>query len=80
MGGGMKQTQWVLEYSPSQKAFHIQLLRDAAEANQRRFWHKPTQMLDWTVIYIGTQRQCELMLVQCERRLARVFEGQAWMH
>ena len=71
---------YVLEYSQSQKAFHIQSLQEAIESNSRRFWHKPTEMFDWTVIHIGTQRQCEIVLVQCERRLAKSVESPAWMH
>lgn len=80
MGAIVKDNLWVLEYSPTQKAFHIQRLVDAVDSNQRRFWHRPQQMFDWTVIYTGTQRQCELMLVQSERRIAKEFEVRVWTH
>ena len=71
---------YAVEYSQSQEAFHLQPLTEVVESNSRRFWHKPKEMFDWTIIYIGTQRQCELMLVQCERKLSCLEEAPAWTH
>ena len=72
--------QWALEYSASQEAFHIQLLDDAVTGNQRRFFHKPKDMFDWVIIFAGSHRQCELMLVQAERKLATQREATQWTH
>lgn len=72
--------EYVVEYSPSQKAFHIQSLSDAVNANQRRFWNKPLDMFDWIPVYVGTKRQCELIVVQSERRLAKEQEPSEWIH
>lgn len=71
---------YVVEYSSSQKSFHIQPLKDAVNANQRRFWHKPRDMFDWVPVYVGTRRQCELIVSQGERRLAREVEESQWIH
>lgn len=71
---------FVVEYSSSQKSFHIQALEDAVNANQRRFWHRPNSMFDWVPIYVGTRRQCELIISQSERRLAREMEENQWTH
>lgn len=71
---------YVVEYSSSQKSFHIQPVEDAVSANQRRFYHKPQDMFDWVPIYIGTRRQCELIVSQSERRLARHAEEREWIH
>jgi hypothetical protein len=72
--------QWVLEYSPSQLAFHIQLLDDAVRSNQRRFFNKPLELFDWQIVFVGSHRQCELMLVQAETRLAKRREDRQWTH
>jgi hypothetical protein len=72
--------KFVVEFSPSQKAFHIQPLLDAVEANQRRFWHKPLDMFDWVPVFVGSRKQCELIVVQSERRLERETEDLAWTH
>jgi hypothetical protein len=72
--------QYVVEYSMSQKSFHIQSLDDSIAANSRRFWHKPSAMFDWVPIFVGTRRQCELMITQSERRLAREADSTAWIH
>lgn len=71
---------YVVEYSSSQRSFHIQLLTEAVTANQRRFWHKPRDMFDWIPVYVGTRRQCELIVSQSERRLARDAEESQWIH
>jgi hypothetical protein len=71
---------YVVEYSSSQKSFHIQPLQDAVNANQRRFFHKPSAMFDWVPVYVGTRRQCELIVVQSERRLAKEQEAGQWIH
>jgi len=72
--------QFVVEYSMSQKSFHIQELESAVEANARRFWHKPSSMFDWVPVFVGTRRQCELIVSQSERRLAREVEATSWTH
>lgn len=71
---------FVVEYSQSQKAFHIQELRAAIGANARRFWHRPSEMFDWIPVYVGTRRQCEIMVKQQERRLEREEVVPQWMH
>ncbi|MEY4700295.1 MAG: hypothetical protein RL326_482 [Pseudomonadota bacterium] len=72
--------RFVVEFSQSQKAFHIQELSSAVSANARRFWHKPNDMFDWVVLFVGTQRQCEIMVSQSEKRLQREEEPAVWMH
>lgn len=76
----MKKHRYVVEYSQSQKAFHIQPMTDAVEANARRFWHRPNEMFDWVPVYVGTRRQCELMVVQSEQRIRKEEEPVQWMH
>lgn len=76
----LKKKDFVVEYSQSQKAFHIQSLVSAIEANARRFWHRPTEMFDWIVVFQGTRRQCEIMVDQSEKRLQREEEPVQWMH
>lgn len=72
--------QYVVEYSASQRSFHIQPLRDAINANSRRFWSKPNDMFDWVPVFVGSRRQCELIVSQSERRLAREVEEGQWIH
>ena len=77
----MKQKKrFVVEFSASQKAFHIQALADAIEANSRWFWNKPNEMFDWVPVFVGSERQRELIVVQSERRLQREEEKAQWIH
>ena len=76
----IKRKDWVVEFSQSQKAFHIQELASAVSANARRFWNKPNDMFDWVVVFVGTRRQCEIMVDQSEKRLQREEEPVQWMH
>ena len=75
-----KRKDFVVEYSQSQRAFHIQPLSAAIEANCRRFWQRPTEMFDWIVVYKGTRRQCEIIVNQSEKRLQREEAPVQWMH
>lgn len=72
--------EFVVEYSQSQKAFHIQELRCAVGANARRFWNKPCEMFDWIPLFVGTRRQCELMVRQQQKRLEREEAPTQWIH
>ncbi len=77
----MKQKRkFVVEFSASQQAFHIQPLADAVKANSRRFWDKPHDMFDWVPVFVGTERQCEIIVVQSERRLEKNREDVQWIH
>lgn len=61
--------KYVLEFSPSQKALHIQRLSDAVEANSRLFKRCPTLMPDFLPLFIGTRSQCERMAKIAEMNL-----------
>lgn len=71
---------FVVEYSQSQKAFHVQELGSAVEANARRFWNKPNEMFDWIPVFVGTRSQCEIMVNQSEKRLQREEAPEQWIH
>jgi len=75
-----KRREWVVEFSQSQNAFHIQELESAVTANARRFWNKPHDMFDWIPVFVGTRRQCEIMVNQSEKRLQREEEQVQWIH
>lgn len=75
-----KRKNFVVEFSQSQKAFHIQELDAAVGANARRFWHKPNEMFDWVPVYVGTRKQCEIMVAQSDKRLQREEEPVQWIH
>lgn len=62
-------TSWVLEYSASQAAFHIQKVESAIEANRRRFIDHPRNTLDWIPIFVGSRSACERMAKLAERNL-----------
>lgn len=68
---------YVLEYSPTQQAFHIQLLVDAVESNRRRFQFKPWDMYDWVPLFVGSQDACQMV---AERGLEQMREDEAWTH
>jgi hypothetical protein len=78
----MKQKEmFVLEWSPSQKAFHIQLLDVALEANRRRFSEKPEGAYDWVPLYIGTYKACEIVADHNVRKMeAKTTESARWTH
>jgi len=74
---------FVLEWSVSQNAFHIQLLEMALEANQRRFSDKPDDMFDWVPLYVGTYRECEIVARHNEYKLnrkERIGVAREWTH
>lgn len=75
-----KKKDWVVEFSQSQEAFHIQGLDSAVSANARRFWSKPNDMFDWVPVFVGTRRQCEIMVNQSEKRLQREEAPEQWIH
>jgi hypothetical protein len=67
----MKQKEkFVLEWSPSQQCFHIQLLELALEANRKRFNVRHDATYDWSPLFIGTYRECELVARHNEKKLA----------
>jgi hypothetical protein len=67
---------WVLEYSASQGAFHIQRVEAAIEANRRRFIAHPRNTLDWIPIFVGARAACERMAKLAERNL--LMEERTW--
>lgn len=69
-------TSWVLEYSASQGAFHIQKVTAAIEANRRRFINHPRNTLDWIPIFVGSRAACERMARLAERNL--LMEERTW--
>jgi hypothetical protein len=73
---------FVLEWSPSQGCFHIQLLDEALESNRRRFSSKPRDMFDWIPMFIGTYRECEIVAQTNQRKLDRqqLVESTRWTH
>ena len=71
---------WVVEWSQSQQSFHIQRMSEAVTANSRRFWQRPLDMFDWVPVYVGTRRQCEIIVAQSERRVEREQEANRWIH
>lgn len=74
--------KFVLEWSPSQQCFHIQLLEAALESNQRRFSSKPQDMFDWIPMFIGTYRECEIVADHNVRKLEDRprMESMRWTH
>ena len=68
----MKQEEtFVLEWSASQQAFHIQLLDAALGANQRRFVSRPDNSFEWIPLFVGSYRECEAVARANEQKLAR---------
>lgn len=76
----LRRLSYVVEYSPSQKAFHIQRLDNALGSNQRRFRQKGLEMYDWVPLFIGTRKQCDLMILQSERMRQQEKEGEQWIN
>ncbi len=72
----MKRASWVLEYSASQAAFHIQRVEAAIEANRRRFINQPKNTLDWIPIFVGSRSACERMAKLAERNI--LMEERTW--
>jgi hypothetical protein len=74
--------KFVLEWSPSQQCFHIQLLDVALEANRRRFSAKPQDMYDWVPMFIGTYRECEIVATTNQHKLDKreLMESTRWTH
>ena len=71
---------YVVEYSQSQRAYHIQPLKAAVNANLRRFERFPLEMFDWVPLFVGTRRACEIAVQQFEKR-ARLEEAKhSWTH
>ena len=50
---------WVVEFSASQAAFHIELAVEAMQNNRRRFLENPHDVHDWIPLHIGTKASCE---------------------
>jgi hypothetical protein len=73
---------FVLEWSPSQRCFHIQLLDEALESNRRRFSTKPHDMFDWIPMFIGTYRECEIVAQTNQHKLDKqqLMESTRWTH
>lgn len=73
---------FVLEWSGSQQAFHIQALETALESNRRRWKSKPNESFDWVPLFIGSYRECELVARHNELRLRNRsrFEEVRWTH
>jgi hypothetical protein len=73
---------FVLEWSPSQQCFHIQLLDVALDANRRRFSAKPQDMYDWVPMFVGTYRECEIVADHNIRKLDKreLMESTRWTH
>ena len=75
-----RRLSFVVEYSPSQEAFHIQTLDNALGANQRRFRQKGLEMFDWIPLFIGTQKQCDAMIRQSLTLKTLEKEGEQWIN
>lgn len=74
--------KFVLEWSPSQQCFHIQLLDEALESNRRRFNAKPQDLFDWIPMFIGTYRECEIVADCNVRKLDQKpkMDALRWTH
>lgn len=72
--------KYVVEYSQSQGAFHIQPLAAAVNANLRRFDRFPHQMFDWVPLFIGSRAACEIAIRQLEQREQIEGARPVWTH
>lgn len=74
--------KYVLEWSASQRAFHIQPLEDSLEANRRRFSQRPVCPYDWVPMFIGSYDACEVVARHNEKKLDRMqtVESLRWTH
>jgi len=52
------QENFSLEWSPSQKLFHVGPLQEALTNNLRNFMHDGNTD-DWVIIFIGTEKGCD---------------------
>jgi hypothetical protein len=73
-------TDWWIEYSVSQRSFHIARIGEGVSTNAKRFFDRPLSMGDWVPVFVGTRDQCETMVLQLERRLEREEEPKQWIH
>lgn len=71
---------YVVEYSQSQKAYHIQPLKTALTANLRRYNHSPLSMFDWVPLFVGSRRACEMAVVELEKRIKIEEVQHQWTH
>ena len=53
----------VLEWSPSQNAFHHTTIGEMLEANWATFWHRENAQSDWRPVGVSRDRQ-ELLALQ----------------
>lgn len=74
--------RFVLEWSASQRAFHIQELESALEANRRRFSQRLSCLYDWVPMYIGTYEECEAVAEHNAWKMERIQPGGSltWTH
>lgn len=69
---------WVLEYSPSQGQFHLELARTALANNRRRFMENPHEENDWIPLHLGTKAGCEKLMLMSEKYLENFGSEHQW--
>ena len=67
---------WVLEWSQSQNALHIQPLEKTLAFNRRLYANDTKCINDYRVLHVGSRDECEAMANSCRQTL-RARESEA---
>lgn len=61
-------SQWVLEWSKNQNAFHVQPVSDTLALNQQKFMEN-AKINDYHVLFVGEKQACDAMADNWRERL-----------